>query len=517
MKMKNASAPSLRPEVERFEEREVPAAITFSSRTGIVTITGSSQDDLASVAVIGSDVKVDLKCYSSAPPNLEFFVDSKTFSASAVKSVTFKGLDGADKFTNDTSIKSTAYGGPGNDQVNGGGNRDRLYGDIGSDIVHGNGGNDQLYGGGGGDKLYGDSGSDVLVAIGGGYDSLTGGSESDNFWMDTSDTSTDASPTENFYGYIHKVGQFVRYSYDGGATSTFVSKELLGQSLAEPNPYPGILFSQNFKTKPLFASGGPSMNDVFQGSVGDCYLMASLSAIAKANPEVIRRMVVDLGDGSYAVRFYRNGQPQYVRVDADLWYDPLSGKPIYAKLGQEGSLWVPIVEKAYAFWRMLKGSYPSIAGGNASGTPVYDDLGRGSDPHQINDGVTAKQVINWFNAGSPDGAIKDKVIAGATDMLDWIRLELQSGNAVVVGAVSNFKNTTPLQVDDPSTAANENTFRRGQHVFVVDKVLTDSSGPIGLRLRNPYGTQGPNHDGYIEVTDLTRIYFCISRAVSIDA
>ena len=497
--MKNASVARFRPEMERLEEREVPAAITFSSRTGVVVITGSSQDDVASVALVGSDVKVDLKCYSSAPPNLEFFGDSKTIPASSVKSITFQGLDGTDKFTNNTAIKSTADGGLGNDELNGGSGADFLTGNSGNDVVHGNGGNDKLRGWSGNDKLYGDagddviqghsgndqifgganndalyagsgtdtlsgeSGADVLVSIGGGFDTLTGGSESDNFWMDTTDTSTDASFTELVLGYVHKVNQFIGYSYNGGATSTSVSKELLGQSLADPTPYPGILFSHSFETHPLFAAGGPTMNDVFQGSVGDCYMMSTLSAIAKANPEVIRRMVVDLGDGTFAVRFYRNGQAQYVRVDADLWYDPSSGKPIYAKLGSQGCLWVPIVEKAYAFWRTLKGSYPSISGGNAGLAKVYADFGRTFEDHEIQDGVTAQQVINWFNAGRRP-AIKDKIIASASDMLNWIKTEQASGNGVVVGAVSSFSNATKLRVDDPNTTANESTFRRGQHV-----------------------------------------------------
>ena len=72
-----------------------------------------------------------------------------------------------------------------------------------------------------------------------------------------------------------------------------------------------------------------------------------------------------------------------------------------------------------------------------------------------------------------------------------------------------------LQLDDPNTDANESTWRRGQHVFMVDKVLTDANGnPTGMVVRNPYGTQGPNKDGYLTITDFSRIYFCVSRAVS---
>ena len=47
------------------------------------------------------------------------------------------------------------------------------------------------------------------------------------------------------------------------------------------------------------------------------------------------------------------------------------------------------------------------------------------------------------------------------------------------------------------------------------QVLTDAGGtPTGLVIRNPYGTQGPNEDGYITITDLTRIYFCNGGAAA---
>ena len=130
-----------------------------------------------------------------------------------------------------------------------------------------------------------------------------------------------------------------------------MSKESQGQNLIDPlrNPAHSSTTLKNFKSNPLFAADGPSMDDIFQGEVGDCYFVAPLSAIAEANPEFIKRMVVELGDGTYAVRFYNNGSPVFVRVDGDLWAQ--NSIPKYAGLGREGSIWVPIVEKAYCFFR----------------------------------------------------------------------------------------------------------------------------------------------------------------------
>jgi hypothetical protein len=526
------------------------ASIGFDNLTGVLTINGSNEDDIAKVSVVGTQIKATLDCYSTAPPNLSFFSSTKFFTASAVKEIKFYGFDGKDKFTNITAKKSYADGGLGDDKLNGGSNADYfvgnygndtmhggfgndtlwgsgghdcISGDAGNDVLKGHGGNDtlcggnghdSLYGGSGNDKNYGNAGNDVIVSIGGGTDIIAGGYQWDNVWMDTTDTITDATASELSLKYIHKVNQFYSYSYDGGVTSTPVSKELEGQSLADPEAEGGIFWSNDFSDKPLFASSGPTADDIFQGSTGDCYFMARLSAIADKNPEVIKKMVVDLGDGTYAVRFWRFGQAEYVRVDGDLYWNPVSGKPIYAKLGKQESNWVAIVEKAYAFWRKKQGSYDSISGGNGGFQHVSADLGVAQLKYTQAEPVTAQKVIDWVAAGKPNGTTKNQITTAVTNFLNWMKNQLALGNAITVGGRSSLSNNIALQLDDPNTTGNESTWRRGQHIFMVDKVLTTNGVATGLVLRNPYGTQGPNGDGYITITDFSRIYFCIGGAAS---
>ena len=55
---------------EALEQRMVPAGIFLNPVTGDVTILGSSQDDVAKVAIVNDQVKVSLDCYSDAPPYL---------------------------------------------------------------------------------------------------------------------------------------------------------------------------------------------------------------------------------------------------------------------------------------------------------------------------------------------------------------------------------------------------------------------------------------------------------------
>ena len=69
---------------------------------------------------------------------------------------------------------------------------------------------------------------------------------------------------------------------------------------------------------------------------------------------MIQQLVVDLGDGTYAVHLEKSilNNNKFYRVDADL---PVANDgdtvPQFAGLGAEDSLWVALVEKAYAIDR----------------------------------------------------------------------------------------------------------------------------------------------------------------------
>src|SRR5262245_17926918 len=339
--------------IEALEKRDLmSASISFDSATGVLTLDGDEHNEVAIVSEAFGDIKATM--------NSGAVTYQKTVSAASVSKIVFDGHDGNDEFTNGTSKPARAYGGSGDDHLVGGAADEVFYGEAGNDTVVGNGGNDWLvggndndlmyggdgkdtmfgaagkdkmygganndfmYGGAGNDLLYGEAGSDVIVTIGGGTDLIWGGSESDNVWKDSSDLMVDITQHEINHRFIHNVGNFVGYSYDGGENVIPVSKELNGQALLDPEAIkqkdgdPELVL-QNSSNKPLFASDGPTEDDVYQGNTGDCFFMARLSAAAKMNPEFVRKMVVDLGDGTYAVRFFRHGQPQYVRVDADLY------------------------------------------------------------------------------------------------------------------------------------------------------------------------------------------------------
>ncbi|MDB4779921.1 DUF5011 domain-containing protein [Akkermansiaceae bacterium] len=105
---------------------------------------------------------------------------------------------------------------------------------------------------------------------------------------------------------------------------------------------------------PLYFNGAGT-EDPRQGSVGDCYLIAAMSAIADTSigsidgtvPSVNPGdMIVDNGDGTYGVRFYDNdGAERWVTVDK---FVPGHREDNLLFAGtNSGESWAMLVEKAY--------------------------------------------------------------------------------------------------------------------------------------------------------------------------
>lgn len=98
---------------------------------------------------------------------------------------------------------------------------------------------------------------------------------------------------------------------------------------------------------PLFRDG-VSPTDVEQGSLNDCWFIASMQSIAATDPDVIERNITDNGDGTYDVTLYRDGEPVTYRVDASV---PAHGQnPVFADnpSQDERELWPILYEKAMA-------------------------------------------------------------------------------------------------------------------------------------------------------------------------
>ncbi|OTB20411.1 hypothetical protein K445DRAFT_85125 [Daldinia sp. EC12] len=244
--------------------------------------------------------------------------------------------------------------------------------------------------------------------------------------------------------------------------------------------------------KPTFMKN-ISAGDVKQGSLGDCWLIASLSALANVE-DGIKRMCVeyDTRIGIYGFVFYRDGEWIYSIVDDKLyltspcWDSPSMQREmlqqidreepekVYRKTYQTGSkalffgqckdqheTWVALVEKAYA---KAHGDYGSLSGG-------------------------------WIGEGLEDlsGGVTTELLA--SDILDvdafWDD-ELSKVNQEFL-----FGCSTGLL---DGGYGDRNGIREG-HAYVVMDARTLKNGQRLVKLRNPWGKtrkgiwEGPWSDG----------------------
>jgi hypothetical protein len=179
--------------------------------------------------------------------------------------------------------------------------------------------------------------------------SITSAAANVSAWIDSTDAFTGtgiAHSVANFYGGISKaIG--IRIADPTDAGTTFVDQA----SLWGTRPVP---------------------DDVNQGGVGDCYFVASLAAFAQSSPAKLQEMAVDMGDGTFAVQYMRNGTPSFVRVDNDIPTGPYWGYG-YAHPGASGDIWAMVMEKSYAWFRSGANSYASLDQGWMGN--VYSDYG----------------------------------------------------------------------------------------------------------------------------------------------
>jgi len=104
-------------------------------------------------------------------------------------------------------------------------------------------------------------------------------------------------------------------------------------------------------------------NDILQGGLGDCYLLAALASLAE-KPERIKDLFLTQEpnkEGLYQVLVCNRGIWQVVTVDDYFPCDRRTKKPIFAK-SNRNELWVLLLEKA---WAKIHGSYGRISGGLA--------------------------------------------------------------------------------------------------------------------------------------------------------
>ncbi|MBR4515567.1 MAG: hypothetical protein IKO61_11850 [Lachnospiraceae bacterium] len=169
------------------------------------------------------------------------------------------------------------------------------------------------------------------------------------------------------YNFLHNMNEVIRLEMNGkldqhlgGDYTVDYLKEHL-PILKENNTYLKNTEESNVKDIPLFMHG-PCLNDIKQSAVGDCWLLGSVQAVVASNPEAIKNMFLDLGDGSVVVRLFQltdsvTGEPSTQYSYASEHADRFKFKPVFIRLSKDyeesdgynnDSLWVQLLERAIA-------------------------------------------------------------------------------------------------------------------------------------------------------------------------
>ncbi|MFM8497914.1 MAG: calcium-binding protein [Planctomycetia bacterium] len=155
--------------LEALEGRQMMAVAQTGFNGNTLTVKTDNAATNVEVHQLGSDIVIhDLTTGRSSK-----------FAASSVGTVEFQGGSGNDRFVNNVStLPVRAFGGGGNDYLQGSNAADYLDGGEGHDTLKGMGGNDVLQGGSGADRLFGGTENDFLYG-GAGADELFGGDGDD--------------------------------------------------------------------------------------------------------------------------------------------------------------------------------------------------------------------------------------------------------------------------------------------------------------------------------------------------
>ncbi len=136
----------------------------------------------------------------------------------------------------------------------------------------------------------------------------------------------------------------------------------------------------------------PYHGDLVQGRLGNCFLIASLQALASCQPRLLKSII---SLSPLTCSFYRQGE----RVEIPIVMEPIPEEYPYCRSTVIDVQWPYIIEQAYA--KFYGGRFENLNGGNTS-EALYDLLGKPVEEFEptdkeiwqkIEQGLTEKNAI----------------------------------------------------------------------------------------------------------------------------
>lgn len=228
----------------------------------------------------------------------------------------------------------------------------------------------------------------------------------------------------------------------------------------------GSLWAKDAEGKPL----PPSLEDISQGGVADCFLFAAMAAVVNTNPQRIVKMIRENSDGTYTVTF--EGIGVFSSASQTVSADFVVGK--HGNVTGRKALWPLVIEKAYA---QQKGGIDVLNKGGNPGTAVDDIINEGAsrfDPR----GKTADYIMG-------------KLAKAKTEK--W-----------PVTVLSPKKDGASKEKKELADKTSNLYFWHSYAVIDLD------SAKNRIKLFNPWGSDHPNGDGWLDVSVVRDFFIEIS-------
>jgi type VI secretion system secreted protein VgrG len=243
---------------------------------------------------------------------------------------------------------------------------------------------------------------------------------------------------------------------------------------------------------------GPSASDVDQGSIGDCWLMCSIAAVAQKRPDLIEGMFTRVEGSSIAHPEYQvafHGEEK----GGMLWWkwrtettpstviDRLVPKqevgrlavkgqpetplysPLYGTSTTAGETWVSLLEKAYADTFGKGKGYEAISNGGSSADAMA---------HMTGGESTSYFPFSWYAKSGGHWRLKEGEHVSKDELWDRLKEAQAKGYPTTV---SSYSEDDELSKGSPLVS---------HHCYTVMGVSESKEGARTVQLRNPWGGTG---------------------------
>jgi hypothetical protein len=214
----------------------------------------------------------------------------------------------------------------------------------------------------------------------------------------------------------------------------------------------------------------PSLADISQGGLNDCFLFAAMAAIVNTHPQQIVDMIRDNGNGTYTVTF--EGIGFFSSAEQTVSADFVVGR--HGNVKDRKALWPLIIEKAYA---QEKGGLDKLDKGGNPGSALDDMLDEGPsrfDPRK----KTADYIMGKL------AKAKEK---------KWPMTMLAPKKKGASKEKKEMADNTP-----------------GLYFWHAYTIIDVDPANDRINLFNPWGRDHPNGDGWIDIDQVRKFFIEIN-------